>query len=83
MNQEKKSPDEFIGLDEEARVVEVLKTSVFGLWQVVNSFGTGAREGDGASSGVPFSRPYRNLFSSSRLAKARRISREVKSWSME
>ena len=37
MNQGKKSPDEFIGLDEEARVVEVLKTSVFGLWQVVNT----------------------------------------------
>jgi uncharacterized protein (TIGR00730 family) len=37
MNQEKSSPDEFIGLDDEARVVEALKTSVFGLWQVVNT----------------------------------------------
>jgi len=37
MNQEKKSADESIGLDDEARVVEVLKTSVFGLWQVVNN----------------------------------------------
>jgi uncharacterized protein (TIGR00730 family) len=37
MNQETKSPDESIGLDDEARVIEVLKTSVFGLWQVVNN----------------------------------------------
>jgi uncharacterized protein (TIGR00730 family) len=37
MNEEKKSPDEYIGLEDEARVVEVLKTSVFGLWQVVNT----------------------------------------------
>jgi hypothetical protein len=37
MNQEKKSPDAFVGLDDEAGVVEVLKTSVFGLWQVVNN----------------------------------------------
>jgi len=29
MNQDEKSPDESIGLDDEARVVEVLKTSVF------------------------------------------------------
>jgi hypothetical protein len=27
MNEEKKSPDEYIGLDDEARVVEVLKTT--------------------------------------------------------
>ena len=33
MNQEEKSPDESIGLDDEARVVEVVKTSVFGLWR--------------------------------------------------
>jgi len=37
MNREEKSPDEYIGLDEEARVIEALKTSVFGLWQVVNT----------------------------------------------
>jgi hypothetical protein len=37
MNPEKKSPDAFVGLDDEAGVVEVLKTSVFGLWQVVNN----------------------------------------------
>ena len=29
MNQEEKSPDESIGLDDEDRVVEVFKTSVF------------------------------------------------------
>jgi len=37
MNPEKRSPDAFVGLDDEAGVVEVLKTSVFGLWQVVNN----------------------------------------------
>jgi uncharacterized protein (TIGR00730 family) len=37
MNQEKKSPDAFVGLDDEAGVIEVLKGSVFGLWQVVNN----------------------------------------------
>jgi hypothetical protein len=37
MNQDEKSPDESIGLDDEGRVVEVLKTPVFGLWQVVNN----------------------------------------------
>jgi uncharacterized protein (TIGR00730 family) len=37
MNQEKKSPEVFVGLGDEAGVVEVLKTSVFGLWQVVNN----------------------------------------------
>jgi hypothetical protein len=37
MNEEKKSPDAFVGLDDEAGVVEVLKTSVFGPWQVVNN----------------------------------------------
>ena len=37
LNQEKQSPDAFVGLDDEAGVVEVLKTSVFRLWQVVNN----------------------------------------------
>jgi hypothetical protein len=37
MNQERKSPDAFVGLDDEAGVVEVFKSSVFGLWQVVNN----------------------------------------------
>jgi uncharacterized protein (TIGR00730 family) len=37
MNQEKKSTDAFVGLDDEAGVVEVLKTSLIGLWQVVNN----------------------------------------------
>jgi uncharacterized protein (TIGR00730 family) len=37
MNPDSKSRETFVGLDDEAGVVEVLKTSVFGLWQVVNN----------------------------------------------
>ena len=37
MNEERKSPDAFVGLDDEVGIIEVLKTSVFGLWQVVNN----------------------------------------------
>jgi uncharacterized protein (TIGR00730 family) len=37
MSENDRSPEETVSLSDEARVIEVVKSSVFGLWQVVNN----------------------------------------------